>query len=195
MLYIRTKLPRTVWIHSNITLEVGFPEVLDLDNSPYSSSFRYFINSWKINYNPLSYIISFVRVHLVNHAVSTKLAIYSAHLLSYWVISNHPVTRLFIVTSLIFKCRLFLFICMTLRSIIYIQSLLRGISTTLLAGNLPYFLFYGFVHWKVSQLLNFSDGFSNDRTVQILENHRLRYIHSWMKYICMALMQYITFYY
>ena len=49
-LYARTRLPRTTWTHCIIPLEVGLPDVLDLDNISYYFSIKDFMNSWMMNY-------------------------------------------------------------------------------------------------------------------------------------------------
>ena len=43
--YVHTRLPKTEWIVSNTTLEVGLPDELDLAVIPYYFSIRDFLNS------------------------------------------------------------------------------------------------------------------------------------------------------
>ena len=66
MFYVCNRLPRTAWIHPNIALEVLFPDVLGLANTPYSSSIRDFLNLWPINSNLWSCGISIGLVSRVN---------------------------------------------------------------------------------------------------------------------------------
>ena len=116
MLKVCTRFPRICWICSNIALEVGFPKLIGLAVILYSVSIRYSLNSWPINYDPWSYMIFICLGYLVNHVVSTKFAIDIAILLSYFVISNYPVTGSIMVTASIFKfyfCNFF-FWCMGL---------------------------------------------------------------------------------
>ena len=103
ILYTRSRLPRTVWVHSNNSLEVGFPDVLGLANIPYSSSIWYFMKSWPINYEHWSCVISIGLRYLDNHVVSSNFVVDIAHLLSYCFILHHPATGSIIVTTLRFK--------------------------------------------------------------------------------------------
>ena len=100
ILYVRTRLPSTWWICSNITLEVGSSKAHGLDIIPYSSSIRYFTNSLPINFGPWSYVISVSLGYIVNHVVSTNSAIDINHLFSHRVTSNHPVTWSIMVIDL-----------------------------------------------------------------------------------------------
>ena len=45
ILYVHSRLPITELIHSNIALEVGFPDVLGLNNIPYYLSIWDYMNS------------------------------------------------------------------------------------------------------------------------------------------------------
>ena len=103
MLYVRTKIPRTAWIRSNIALEVGFPDMLCLANIPYSVLIRYFLNSWPVNFYPWWYVISFGQGHMVNHIVLNKFVVGIPWLLSYYVIWNHLVTVSIILMALRFS--------------------------------------------------------------------------------------------
>ena len=75
MLYVCTISPTTARIHSNISLEVGLPDVIGLENIKYYYSITDILNSY-----------------LANHVVSTDFAIYIEHLFSYYMISNHHFT-------------------------------------------------------------------------------------------------------
>ena len=107
--YVYTRLPRTEWIYSNIELEVLFPDVIGLDNIPYSVSIRDFMNSWPMNSDTWSYLIYVGLRYLTNHVVSTNFAIYITYLSLCCVIFIHPVTRYIMVTSLRFKFSFFTF--------------------------------------------------------------------------------------
>ena len=72
------------------------------------------------------------------------------------------------------------------------HSLFRGISLFYLDGNLSYLIFDRFVCWQVSPFYFLPDGFSNYGPVQMLKNHHLHHIHSWMKDIRVVAMQYIS---
>ena len=115
-------LLRATCIHSNITLEVGFPDVIGVATTPYYFSVRGFLVSWPLNIYPLSYVISVVTGYLTNHVFSTKFESYTSGLFLYCVILNHPVTGLKIVITLRFKNSLFPFLCMTQGPIKYTQS-------------------------------------------------------------------------
>ena len=101
-LKVRTRIPITLWIYSNIPLEVGFTKAIGLEVILYNFSSRYFINSWPINSDLWSYVISIGQWYLANHVVSTKFAININILLSYYVILNHPVTGFIMVTDFIY---------------------------------------------------------------------------------------------
>ena len=137
ILYVWTRLPRTWWICSNIVLEVGFPDVLVLADIPYYVSIRDFLNSWPINSNTWSYLISIYLEYLSNHVVSTKFTIDITRLSSYCVILNNPVTGYIMVTYLRFKFSFYPFLCMEWISIRYTQSWFRGVSSASLGDNLP----------------------------------------------------------
>ena len=72
MLQVRTRFPRIWLIRSNISLHMGFPKVIGLATIPYSILISYFLNSWPINSDPWSYIISIGLGYLDSHLVSTK---------------------------------------------------------------------------------------------------------------------------
>ena len=90
MLYIQTSLHITKYTRSNIKLEDGFPDVLDLANISYYLSIRDILNSRTMNSDTFSYII-YVRLgYLVNHVVSSKFVVLIAHLFLYSIILNDP---------------------------------------------------------------------------------------------------------
>ena len=186
MLQLCTRFPITWWIRSNIALDMGFTEVLGLSVIPYSASIRIFLNSWTINYDPLSYVIYIGLGYLYSHIVSTKFVIYIDPLLLYCVISKHPVTGSINVTS--FRCKFSFrnFLCMEKVSIIYTQSLFHGIQSSSLAGNSLYFIpsFSTLTSVTISYFL--PDGMSYDGPVQILANYCSHSIHYCMKEIHMV---------
>ena len=92
MLYVCTRLPVTALVCSNIALEFGWPDAIGLDNIPYSSSIKDFLNSWLINYDYWPYIIYVGLGYLTNYVVSNNFAIDITYLLSYCIILNHPIT-------------------------------------------------------------------------------------------------------
>ena len=103
MLKYLTIFSRTWWIHSNIASEVGFPEVIGLAFIPYYSSIRDFLNSLPIHSDPWSYLVFIGIGYLDIRIVSTKFAIDISLVSLYYVISNHHVTVLIIITAFIWK--------------------------------------------------------------------------------------------
>ena len=134
---------------------MGFTEVLGLANISYSISIWGYLNSWPINYNPWSYVISNGLGYLVKHLGYTKFISYIALLYLYCIISNHTVTGCIVVMT--FRCKLyfFTFLCTTYGPIRYTHSLFLSISSASLDGHIPYFIFDRFVYWQVSQLFTF----------------------------------------
>ena len=98
MLKARNRFPRTWRIRSNITLGVGFTEVLGLETILYYFSIGYLLNSLPINSATWSYMISIGLGYLDSHIFSTKFAIDIALLSLYCVISTYLVTGLITVT-------------------------------------------------------------------------------------------------
>ena len=91
--------------------------------------------------------------YLVNHTVSTKLAIDIALMSSYCVILNHPVTWSIMVMDFIFKFYFCPFLNLTKGPIRSTQIFFRGILSASLAGNLLYCIFYRFIRLQVSKLV------------------------------------------
>ena len=119
----------------------------------YSSSIRNFLNSWPINYDSWSYMISIGLGYPFNHIVYTKFTIDIALFSSYWVILNHLVTGSMTVTAFRITFHFFPFLLRTQGTIISTPSLFHFISSGYLADNLPHHLFHCCVRCKVSQLL------------------------------------------
>ena len=187
MLQVLTRFPVTWWIRSNITSEVGFPEVLGLTIILYYISIRGFMNSWPINSDPWSYVISIGLGYLDTRVVSSKFMIDIALLSWYFDISNHPVTWYITVTDFWYKFSFCPLLHTTWVPIISTHSLFHGIYSCFLAGNLPYFIFDRFVRWKVSQLVpSFPPVLYDARPVQMLANNFLHSINSWTKDIHMV---------
>ena len=82
-------------------------------------------------------MIFFVQGYLVKHLVSTDFMVVIAHLSLYSAILNLPVTVQIIIMDLTFKFYFFPFIRIMEGPIISTQSLLNGIYSDTLAGNLP----------------------------------------------------------
>ena len=101
LLYIYNRLPKTKWIHSNISLEVGFSYVLGFAYIPYSLPITYFLNSLPMNYDTRSYVISVGLGYLDNNLVSNKFTIVITCLQLYYVILDHPLALLIILMHLI----------------------------------------------------------------------------------------------
>ena len=139
MLKFRTSFPGTWRICPKTALDMGLPEVLGLTVILYSSSIRYFLNSWPINSDTWSYVISIGLGYLYRHVVSTKFAIDISLLLSYCAISNHTVTGSIIVTAFICKFSFLPFLLMTEGTIRSTHMLFHGIFSSNLSSNLPYF--------------------------------------------------------
>ena len=70
-----------------------------LDFIPYCYYIKLFLNSWKVNYSPWSYVILILEGYLDHQVVSTKFMIIISFLSLYYVTSNHPVMGSIIVTS------------------------------------------------------------------------------------------------
>ena len=113
ILYVYTRLPRIKWICYNLTLKFGLSDGIGLYKNPYYILIRYFINSWRINYHPWSYIISVDQICLVKHVVSTKLIIVISCSSLYSMIYYQPVKGSIIVTALRFKYYFFPFLHIT----------------------------------------------------------------------------------
>ena len=125
--------------------------MLGLAVIPYYISIRNFLNSWPINYDRWSYMISIGLGYLDSQVVLTKFVIYIALLSISCIILNHTAKGSIIVTAFRFKFYFYPFLCMMQDPIRYTQSLFHGIYSVSLAVNLTYFIFYSFVHWEVSQ--------------------------------------------
>ena len=105
----------------------------------YYFSIEIFMNSWPINSDTCTNVISIGLGYLINHVVSTKFMIDITPLSSYCVIFNRPVICYIMVTA--FRCKFYFFnlLVVTYGTIIYTQSLFHVISPAFLAGNLAYF--------------------------------------------------------
>ena len=74
----------------------------------------------------------------------------------------------------------------------FTHSLFRGVSLASLAVNLPYvfvWMLYVLKSVTISHFLRYDVSYAV--LVQMLANHWLRYIHSWMKEMRMVPMQYV----
>ena len=105
-------------------------------------------------------------------------------LLSYWVISNYPVTGSIAVTAFIFIFIFFPFIISALGHFRSKHILFCRISSDYLAGNLPYFFIWQFCALaSVTIFYLLQDGVFKYGLVQFLVNHIIHYTHYWMKEI------------
>ena len=177
MLKVRTRCPRTCWIHSNIESEVGFNKVIGLVVIPHSISIRDLLNSWPINYDPWSYMVSIGLGYPDINIVSTKLTIYTTLLSLYFIISNHPVTVSIIVTAFIKKKILSLYYYDVGTNYIYTEFV-PWYCLSFLSWQFTFLFIWSFctlLSVKMSYFL--SDGFSYACPVQMLANHCLHSIH------------------
>ena len=146
---------------------------------------------WLSNSLPWPYAISTGHGYCTSHVVSTKFAFVIAFLSLYCFISNHPVTGSIIVTD--FNIKGYLpFLRILLGPIRYTHSLFHGISSSSLADILPYFYWPFCVLEYVTFRYFLIDGSSNVRPVQMLVNHCLHSIQSWMKEIHVITFQNIS---
>ena len=103
-----------------------------------------FLNSLPINYYPWLYMISIGERFGMPH-IYANFAMVIAILLSYCIITNHPVTGFIIVTVFSIRFFLFPFLGMVQGPIRSTQSLFRGIYSDKLSVNLP-FLYLTFLY-------------------------------------------------
>ena len=131
--------------------------------------------SWPSNSPPRSYVISTVHVYRISHIVSTKFVIIIAIFSLYCVPSNHLVMVSIIVTYFNIRSP-FAFINIILGHMRSIHMLFCGVSSSNLAGNLPFFkwLFCTLTRVIFRDLL--LGGFYNACPVQMLANHWFRSI-------------------
>ena len=136
-------------------MEVRFLNKVGLALIPYFSWVRYFLNSLPINSDNLSYIISIGREYLVSHAVSTNFLIVIACLLSYYIILNHPVVGLIVVTYFRTSYSLFPYLCMVYVPIIISTIFYSAVFRQLNYLSIYHILFEHVLSWKVSQLFTY----------------------------------------
>ena len=162
---------------------MGFTKVLGLAVSPYSVSIMDFLNSWPINYDPWSYVISIFLGYPLNHIISTKFAIDVALLLSYCVISNRPVTVPIMVTGLGLSFLSFPLFLLH-RGLLHIHKVCSVLFTNTPLLVVYHLLFDRFCALEsVTTSYSFLDSVYYSGRVQTLVIYRIHSIFSWMKEI------------
>ena len=166
--------PRTWWIHSNIVLEVGFPELIFLGFIPYSLSISVLLKSLSINSDPFLCVIYIGPLILNKFTINiSRLSLYCVSLIAL----GFKVISLNFYDTLGFKIFIWY--------IRYTNSLFRAISSVALAGNLPYLTFCTLV---IINIINFLlDGVSDVVPVKMLTNHRFCSIQYCNTDICIIL--------
>ena len=175
-------------------VDMWVPWGIWLSLNPLFLFYQVILNSWPSNYPNLPYEVSTGHGYWTSHVVFTKFTLIIPFLSMYCLISNHPVTGSIIVTNFNIRVSFPLLHILDgpMRST---DNLFRGVFSDSLAGDLSCFYWPFLMFTSVTSRDFPLDGFSMTWPVQVLKNHLLCLIQSWMKEIYVVPFHYVLLYF